>query len=44
MKWPPQSPNLNPIKNLWKYIKDIISKRRHRVGGAAGMREALKQA
>jgi transposase len=25
MKWPPQSPNLNPFENLWKHIKDIIS-------------------
>lgn len=43
MNWPPQSPDLNPIENLWKYIKDIISKRRHRVKNVTDMRRALRE-
>ena len=37
-----QSPNLNPIKNLWKYIKGIISKQRHKVRSAKEMRLVLE--
>ena len=43
INWPPQSPDLNPIENLWKYIKDIISKRRHKVKNATDMRQALRE-
>ena len=43
MNWPPQLPDLNPIKNLWKYIKDIISKRRHKVKNVTDMRQALRE-
>jgi hypothetical protein len=43
MKWPAQSPDLNPIKNLWKYIKDLISATRHRIKNIVEMREALTE-
>jgi transposase len=42
MNWPPQSPDLNPIENLWKYIKDLIAKRKHRCRNAADLRCVLK--
>ena len=42
MNWPPQSPDLNPIKYLWKYIKDIISKHRHEIRNTKDMRLALQ--
>ncbi len=28
MEWPPYSPDLNPIENLWSLLKDAIYKRR----------------
>lgn len=43
MVWPPQSPDLNPIENLWKVIKDMISKRKHKVRNTKDMRLALKE-
>jgi transposase len=41
MSWPPQSPDLNPIENLWKYIKDLIAGQRHRIKNTKEMRQAL---
>lgn len=41
LQWPPQSPDLLPIENLWKQIKDMISKRRHRIKNIAQMEDAL---
>ena len=26
LEWPPNSPDLNPIENIWSYMKDIIAK------------------
>ena len=41
MSWPPQSPDLNPIENLWKKIKDMISKLKHKISNTKEMRMAL---
>jgi transposase len=31
LRWPALSPDLSPIENLWKQIKVLIGKRRHKV-------------
>jgi len=31
LNWPPQSPDLAPIENLWKILKNQISGRHHRI-------------
>jgi len=43
MIWPPQSLDLNPIENLWKYIKDLISKYKHKIRNTEDIRNALRQ-
>ena len=43
LSWPPQSPDLSPIENLWKQLKDAISARRHRIRTILEMEIALRQ-
>ena len=43
LRWPAQSPDLSPIENLWKQIKAIIGKRRHKVRNIAMMETALAE-
>jgi transposase len=43
LQWPPQSPDLSPIENLWKQIKVIIGKRRHRIKNIGMMERALAE-
>jgi transposase len=41
LSWPPQSPDLSPIENLWKQIKNMIGKMRHRIKNISQMENAL---
>jgi hypothetical protein len=41
LSWPPQSPDLSPIENLWAYIKRLISKDRHKIKCINDMELAL---
>lgn len=43
--WPAKSPDLNPIENVWRYMKEIIS-RRDPIGRLKGkaLRKAVEEA
>ena len=43
MGHPPQSPDLNPIENLWKRIKDKISKRKHKARNRPDFIEGIQE-
>jgi transposase len=43
ISWPPQSPDLTPIENLWKQIKGRIGHREHRPRNVEEMKQALKE-
>ena len=38
MEWPPNSPDLNPIENIWSYMKDIIARGYAQVSSAKEMK------
>ena len=43
INWLVQSPDLNPIENLWQIIKIRVSSRRHRIRSAKEMKIAIKE-
>ena len=44
LEWPPQSPDLSPIENIWHYMKVRIGAKRHRIKNVQQMAEAIREA
>jgi len=42
MEWPPNSPDLNPIENIWSYMKDIIARDYTLISSAEEMKRIVR--
>ena len=42
--WPAQSPDFNPIKNIWLVLKNSVKRNIHTIGTLNGLKEHLHSA
>ena len=43
LEWPPQSPDLSPIENIWREMKVIIGRQRHKVKNRQEMEGIIRE-